>query len=108
MEFFKSTIGIESVMVLAAILFCIGLYGVLTKRSTIQILMSIEIMAMATTINVVAINRWVTPADMTGWFFALFEMALAAAELGLGLALVIALYRQARTVEVDDFEELRG
>jgi len=103
-----SGVGLEAFMILSAILFCIGLYGVLSKKSVVQLLMSIELMAMAITINVVAINRWVTPRDMTGWFFALFEMALAAAELGLGLALVIALYRNAKSSEVADFDELRG
>lgn len=103
-----SGVGLEAFMILSAILFCIGLYGVLSKKSVVQLLMSIELMAMAITINVVAINRWVTPHDMTGWFFALFEMALAAAELGLGLALVIALYRNAKSSEVADFDELRG
>jgi len=108
MDIFGSQVGLEAFMILSAILFSIGIYGVLTKKATIQILMSVELMAMALTINVVAINRWVTPADMTGWFFALFEMAFAAAELGLGLALVIALYRSAVTSEITDFEELKG
>jgi len=107
-EIFETGIGLEAFMILAAIIFCIGLYGLLSKKSVIQIIMSIELMAMALTINLVAINRWVTPAEMTGWFFALFEMALAAAELGFGFALAIALYRVAKSAEVDDFEELRG
>jgi NADH-quinone oxidoreductase subunit K len=108
MGILDAKIGLEAVMILSAVLFCIGLYGILSKKSVIQILMSVEVMAIALTINVVAINRWVTPADMTGWFFALFEMALAAAELGLGLALVIALYRKARTAEVEDYDEMKG
>jgi NADH-quinone oxidoreductase subunit K len=103
---FSAQVGLEAALLLAALLFGIGLYGVLSKRSTIQILMSVEVMAMALSINIVAINRWVTPTDMTGWFFSLFEMALAAAELGLGLALVIALYRTAKSEETTDFEEL--
>jgi NADH-quinone oxidoreductase subunit K len=108
MGILDAQVGLEAVMILSAILFCIGLYGVMSKKSVVQVLMSVEVMAVALTLNVVAINRWVTPADMTGWFFALFEMALAAAELGLGLALVIALYRKARTVEVEDYDEMRG
>jgi len=107
-EIFEVGVGLEAFMILAAVLFCIGLYGLLSKKSVIQILMALELMAMALTINLVAINRWVTPEDMTGWFFALFEMALAAAELGFGFALAIALYRVAQSAEVNDFEELRG
>jgi NADH-quinone oxidoreductase subunit K len=107
MDIMSAKVGLEAFMMLSAVLFCIGLYGVLSKKSVVQVLMSVEVMAMAITINVVAINRWVTPTDVTGWFFALFEMALAAAELGLGFALVIALYRSARTVEVKDFDEMK-
>ena len=108
MNVFEAQVGIEAFMILAAVLFCIGLYGMLSKKSVIQIIMSIELMAMALTINVVAINRWVTPDEMTGWFFALFEMALAAAELGFGFALAIALYRVAKSAEINDFEDLKG
>jgi len=105
---FSAPVGLESFLILSAVLFCVGLYGVLTKKSLIQIIMPIELMAISMTINLVAINRWVDPVDSTGWFFALFEIALAAAELGLGFALAFALYRVARSSEIDDFEELRG
>jgi NADH:ubiquinone oxidoreductase subunit K len=107
-ELLAGGVGLEAFMILAAILFCIGLYGVTSKKSLIQIIMSLELMAIAMTINLVAINRWVDPQDMTGWFFALFEMALAAAELGLGFALAFALYRVAKSAEITDFEELKG
>ena len=108
MGLFGMQVGLETVMLFALTLFAIGLYGALSKKSAIQILMSLEIMAMAMSINIVAINRWVTPVDMTGWFFALFEMALSAAEVGIGLALIVALYRRAKSSEVDDFDELKG
>ena len=108
MDVLGAGIGLEGFLVLAAVLFSIGLYGLLAKKSLIMILLSIELMGMAVTLNVVAINRWVSPLDMTGWFFALFEVALAAAELGVGLALVIALFRRVHSTELDDFEELEG
>jgi len=108
MELFQARVGLEAFMILAAALFCIGLYGLLAKKSLIQIIMSIKLMATAMTINVIAINRWVHPDDLTGWFFALFEMAIAAAELGFGFALAVALYRVAKSAEVTDFEELKG
>lgn len=95
-------------VLLSALLFSIGLYGALSKRSTVMILMSLEIMANAVNINMVAFSRFVTPASMTGQFFAVFMMVVAAAEIGLGLALVLALYRQTRTVEIDFIDELKG
>jgi NADH:ubiquinone oxidoreductase subunit K len=95
-------------LALAATLFALGLYGVLSKRSAVMIIMSLELMANAVNINLVALSRFVTPVRMTGQFFAVFLMVVAAAEIGLGLALVLALYRRTKTVEVDFLTELRG
>ncbi|MCL2024865.1 MAG: NADH-quinone oxidoreductase subunit NuoK [Coriobacteriia bacterium] len=102
------SVGLEAFMLLAAVLFALGLYGAISKKSTIQMLMSFELMAIAISINLIAINRWVTPREMTGQYFALFEMALAAAEIAIGLTLIVALYRRAQSEEVDDFTELKG
>ena len=104
---FSITVGLEAFMMLAAVLFSLGLYGAISKRSTIQLLISFELMAMAISINLVAIDRWVTPVRATGQFFALFEMALAAAEIAIALALVVAIYRSAQSTEVEDFSQLR-
>ena len=95
-------------MVLAAVLFCIGLFGALSKKSAVMVLMSLELMTNAVNLNLVAISRFVTPASMTGQFFAAFIMVVAAAEIGLGLALVLALYRRTRTIELDRLDELKG
>lgn len=101
-------VGVDAFLLLAAALFSIGLYGAISKKSTIGVLMSLEIMSIAITLNFVTLNRFVTPGSMTGWFFAIFTMVTAAAEIGIGLALLIALYTRSRTAEVDDLTELKG
>jgi NADH-quinone oxidoreductase subunit K len=95
-------------MALAALLFAIGLFGALSKRSAVMVLMSLELMTNAVNLNLVALSRFVTPESMAGQFTAAFVMVVAAAEIGLGLALVLAVYRTHRTVELDHIEELKG
>ena len=95
-------------MILAALLFSIGLFGALSKKSAVMVLMSLEIMTNAVNLNLVAVSRFVTPTSMAGQFTAAFIMVVAAAEIGLGLALVLALYRSRRTVELDRIHELKG
>ena len=102
------TVGLAHLLVLAAVLFGIGTYGVLSRKSAIIVLMSLELMANAVNINLVAFSRFVTPEAMTGQFFAVFSMVVSAAEIGLGLALVLAIYRQKRSVELEEFQELKG
>ena len=95
-------------MALAALLFAIGLFGALSKKSSVMVLMSLELMTNAVNLNLVAISRFVTPESMAGQFTAAFVMVVAAAEIGLGLALVLAVYRTRRTVELDHIDELKG
>lgn len=101
-------VGELSFVALSAVLFALGLYGALSRRSTVMVLMSLELMANAVNINLVALSRFSAPAEMTGQFFAVFSMVVSAAEIGLGLALVLALYRQRKTVEIDAMQELKG
>jgi NAD(P)H-quinone oxidoreductase subunit 4L len=86
----------------------LGLYGVLSKKATVLLLMSLELMAVAININLVALSRFVTPRTMEGLFFAVFTMVVSAAEIGLGLGLVLAIHRQSRTSEVTDLTDLKG
>lgn len=102
------TIGLPHLLVLSALLFGIGLYGALSRQSAVMVLMSLELMTNAVNINLVALSRFVTPEAMTGQFFAVFSMVVSAAEIGLGLALVLAIYRRKRSVEVDALSELKG
>lgn len=100
--------GLDFFLVLSAVLFSLGLYGTLSKRSAVMVLMSLELMANAVNVNLVALSRFLTPTAMTGQFFAVFLMVVAAAEIGLGLALVLALYRQTKTIELGLLDELKG
>ena len=88
-------------LVVAALLFSIGVYGVLARRNAILVLMSIELMLNAVILNLVAFDMRFRDAMHSGQVFALFVIALAAAETGLGLAIVLLVYRTRRTVDVD-------
>ena len=92
-------------LILAAALFCIGLFGALARRNAIGILIGIELMLNAVNINLVAFWRYISPAkgmELAGMIFALFVITLAAAEAAIGLALIIAIYRSRDTVNVED------
>jgi NADH:ubiquinone oxidoreductase subunit K len=101
-------VGVEAFLILGAVLFSLGLYGAVSKRGAVQVLMSLELMAVAVNINLVALSRFVTPVTQDGAFFAVFGMVVSAAEVGLGLALIIAIYRQARSSEITGLNELKG
>ena len=114
---------LERFLILSAVLFSIGLYGTLTKRNAITVLMSIEIMFNAVNIAAVAVARYVTPAALradlsstadevvqmvlTGQVFAMFIIAVAAAEVAVGLAIIIAVYRNREVVDVTEFSLMR-
>ena len=84
-------------------LFSIGLYGVLAKRNAVVILMCIEIMLNAVDIALIAFSRFITPEALTGQVFAIFVMAVAAAEAAVGIAIIITIYRNRESISVDDF-----
>jgi NADH:ubiquinone oxidoreductase subunit K len=95
----------------AALLFCVGVYGVLSRRNAILVLMSVELMLAAVTINLVTFGEIAraTVGDtlLTGQVFALFVIGLGAAEVGVGLAIVLLLYRNRASVNVDDADLMR-
>ena len=96
-------------LIVAAALFCIGLYGVLSRRNAIGILMGVELMLNAVNVNLIAFWRYVEAvrATMTGQVFAIIVITVAAAEAAVGLALIIAIYRNRRTVDVTDVDQLK-
>ncbi len=94
-------------LVVAAALFCIGLYGVLSRKNAIGVLMGIELMLNAVNVNLVAFWRYVTPQTLTGQVFAIFVITVAAAEAAVGLAIIIAAYRRRDTVIVDELDIMR-
>jgi NAD(P)H-quinone oxidoreductase subunit 4L len=87
------TITLEHYLVVSAILFCIGIYGVFTRRNVIAILISLELMLNAVNINLVAFNCFLSPGGVDGQMFVIFVITVAAAEAVVGLALVLAIYR---------------
>lgn len=96
-------------LTVSALLFCIGLAGALTRRNAIMVLIGIELMLNAANLNFIAFWRFSEhPETMTGLTFALFSIAIAAAEAAVGLALIITIYRHFRTANVDKVEEMKG
>jgi NADH:ubiquinone oxidoreductase subunit K len=94
-------------LVLAAILFCIGLYGAVSKKNAISVFMSIELMLNSVNINLVAFNRFLKPDILAGHTFAIFIIAVAACEVAVGLAIIISLYRHRKSTTVDDIDFLK-
>ena len=115
--------SLESFLIVGAILFAIGLYGALSNRNAITVLMSLELMFNAVNITAVALSRYVVPAGLasdpaiageelarlllTGQIFAIFIITVAAAEVALGVAIVIAVYRSRQTAFVTDANQMR-
>jgi NADH-quinone oxidoreductase subunit K len=93
-------------LVLAALLFSVGVYGVLARRNAILVLMSVELMLNAVNINLVAFDVWLRDALRSGQALTLFVIVIAAAEVGLGLAIVLLVFRNRATVAVDSLREL--
>ncbi|WNS75261.1 NADH-quinone oxidoreductase subunit NuoK [Bacillus sp. DTU_2020_1000418_1_SI_GHA_SEK_038] len=102
-----SSVPISLYLALALILFCIGLYGALTKRNTVIVLISIELMLNAVNINLVAFSKFGVAPAITGQIFALFVMTVAAAEVAVGVAILMALYRNRKTVNIDEMNTLK-
>ncbi len=108
-------LSLESMLIVAAILFCIGLYGALARSNVIAVLMSIELMFNAVNLTFVALARYVAPQGiqdnissvLTGQVFAVFIITVAAAEIALGIGIVIAMYRNTETVNLTEASQLR-
>jgi NADH-quinone oxidoreductase subunit K len=94
-------------LIFAAILFCIGMYGVLVRKNAIAILMGIELMLNAVNINLIAFWRYRAPNDIAGQAFAIIVFAVAAAEVAVGLALIISIYRRRNSVVADDMNMMK-
>lgn len=94
-------------LLVAAGLFCTGLYGILARRNAVAVLMSIELVLNAVNINLVAFWRYLAPETVNGQMFAIIVFAVAAAEAAVGLALIISIYRNRETVIVEDVNMLK-
>ena len=100
-------IPLDYFVALSAFLFCMGIFGVLTRRSAIGILISIELILNAANINLVAFNKYLGTPDGLGQIFALFVIAIAAAASVVGLILVIAIYRNGKSIFADKFNLMK-
>jgi len=94
-------------LLFAAALFCIGLFGVLSRKNAVAILMGIELMLNAVNVNLIAFWRYLTPENIAGQVFAIMVFAVAAAEVAVGLALIISIYRRRDTVVADEIDFLK-
>ncbi|MCR4393109.1 MAG: NADH-quinone oxidoreductase subunit NuoK [Dehalococcoidales bacterium] len=101
------SIGLEHYLILAGVLFSIGLFGAFTKRNIIVILISIELMLNGANIALVAFSRFITPLALTGQVFTIFSMVVAAAEVAVGLAIIISVFRYRNTVDASKIDLLK-
>ncbi|MCH5327222.1 MAG: NADH-quinone oxidoreductase subunit NuoK [Duncaniella sp.] len=91
----------------ALIMFCCGVYGFLTRRNMIAMLVSLELMLNAVDINFVVFNRFLFPHSMDGWMFTLFGIAIAAAETALAIAIIINIFRVSKDIDVSDAAKMK-
>ena len=102
-----ASVHLPYVLAFSAVLFATGIYGVLARRNAVLVLMSVELMLNAVNVNLVAFSQFLKGALHTGQVFALFVIAVAAAEVGIGLAIVILIYRNRETINMDDINLLK-
>ena len=104
--------SLPSFLIVSSLLFCLGMYTVLTRRNAIGILMGIELVLNAAGLNFVAFSRFLEPSQtanlLSGQVFTLFIIAIAAAEVAVALAIVLSLYSRMKTIDVEEFKELQG
>lgn len=103
-----TAVPLEALLLVAGAVFCIGLFGALSRRNLIGVLMGVELMLNAVNINLVAFWRYLEPRFISGQTFAIFIICVAAAEAAVGLAMVIAIYRNWLTVNADAVDALKG
>jgi NADH:ubiquinone oxidoreductase subunit K len=103
----EATIRLPFLLFFGAVLFSAGVYGVLARRNAVLVLMSIELMLNAVNVNLVAFSAYLRDQLLTGQVFALFVITVAAAEVGIGLAIVILIYRNRETINVDEVNLLK-
>lgn len=107
MEVVWADVPLEHFLVLSGMLFCIGVYGVLARRNAILVLMSVELMLNAVSINMVAFAVYTAPSLFIGLIFTIFIIAIAAAEVGLALGIVLRVFRNRGTANVDEVSTLK-
>jgi NAD(P)H-quinone oxidoreductase subunit 4L len=102
-----AALSLNDFLVLSAVLFAIGLFGVLTKRNAVVILMCIEIMLNAVNISMAAFSRYIAPGTYTGQVFVIFILVVAAAEAAVGIAIMMNIFRSKKSVEADKIDLMK-
>lgn len=100
-------VGIEDFLILSTLLFFIGVYGFLTRKNLITILLSIELILNSVNINFVAFNKYLYPENLQGQFFAMFVIAIAATEASVAIAIFVSLYRRMKMIDVEKINEMK-
>jgi len=100
--------SLETYLVIAALLFGLGIYGLLNRRTLIGLLISAELLLSGASLNFMAFGRFLAPDPTTGQIFTLFIMGIAAAEAAIALSIIIAVYRNYKSIDTEDLEELQG
>jgi len=94
-------------LLLAAALFCIGIYGLVTSRNAVRVLISIELLLNAVNLNLIGFSNYLDPSEIKGQIFAIFVITIAAAEAAVGLAIILAIYRNRDTIDMERFNLLK-
>lgn len=102
-----NTVPLPHIILLSTALFFTGMYGLLTRRNMITMLMSVELMLNSVNINFVSFNKYLYPKQLEGVFFTVFIIAIAAAEAAVAIAIIINLYRTHQSIDVEDASELK-
>ena len=100
-------IHLDYILIISAVMMFAGIFGFLTRRSTLAILLSIELMLNATDINFAVFNRMLYPEGYEGYFFALFSIAISAAESAIAIAIMINIYRMRKNISVDELQKMK-
>ncbi len=98
---------VNQFLVIAALLFSLGVYGVLVRRNVVMVLLAVELMLNAVNINLVAFEAWIRSTLAVGQVFSIFVITIAAAEVGIGLAIVLLIFRNRQSADVDDFDLMK-
>jgi NADH:ubiquinone oxidoreductase subunit K len=101
------TVPLTHILFVSTALFCIGMYGLFTRRNLITMLMAIELILNSVNINFVAFNKYLYPDKLDGIFFVIFIITIAAAEAAVAIAIIINLYRTHQSIDVEDATELK-
>ena len=102
----QTPVSLEAYLLVASVLFCIGVWGLINSRNAVRVLMSIELILLAVNINLVSFSIFIN--DLTGQIFTLFILTVAAAEAAIGLAIIVVYYRNSGTIRVEEIDKLKG